>query len=539
MNALLISINAKFIHTNNAVRLLKANSDFPCTIKEFTIKDDIRDIMTIIERSNASLVGISVYIWNVEMVKKILNDLNTSIPIVLGGPEVSYDPEYFLSFNHVSYIIKGEGEIAFNQLLHALNSQGSFEHISNISYLSDTGSVHQPIEEIMSLDTLNPPYYFEEDIHHIPNRIAYIESSRGCPYQCSYCLSSLEKKVRFFNIESVKKAIDYYMSHGVKTIKFLDRTFNANKKTLDLIQYIIDRDNHQTVFQFEITGDILDPKLINFIHKHSRKGLFRFEIGIQSLNEKTNALVNRYQNNQRLFDNIKRMVKEDIITLHLDLIAGLPEEDKASFINTFNTVFNLGAKELQCGFLKLLRGTALRTQASIYGIEYHQTAPYELIKTGVLSEEDIREIHDVEHMLELYHNKGYFKENMHQILLNKDSVYHFLLEIASHYNDHNYSLHRYQLDDIYKRIMPLLTPYEQFLILQDYLMRSTIKPKAFWKNTLDKSQRKSVLEACSVKTDIPLHLLFKHTRVIHYENMYFVVYYKGNHPESYVIKKDL
>lgn len=538
MNALLISINAKYIHTNNAVRLLKANSDFPCTIKEFTIKDSINDMIDTINNSDASLIGISVYIWNVEIVKTLLQESRPSVPIVLGGPEVSYDPETFLSLPHVSYIIKGEGELAFNALLHAIANDTSCDNIPNLSYIKDSQIIHNRIQEIKDLNTLNPPYFFEEDIPHIKHRIAYIESSRGCPYNCSYCLSSLEKTVRFFDINQVKETIKYYMKHGAKTIKFLDRTFNANKKTLDLIQFIIDHNNHETVFQFEITGDILDPKLIDYIHSHSPKDLFRFEIGIQSLNETTNLLVHRHQNNTRLFDNIKHMVDANIITLHLDLIAGLPEEDKTSFIHTFDEVFKLGAKELQLGFLKLLRGTLLREEADTFGIIYHQEAPYELIETAVLSQQDITEIHAVEHMLELYHNKGYFGDNMHELLLNQPSPYQFLLVLAKHYEKHNYSFHRYQLHDIYQRIMPLLDDDEQYLILQDYLMRSTIKPKIFWSDTITKATRRKVLEYLAELTTIPLHLLFKHTRLIASKTDFFIVYYKADIPQSFTIKKD-
>ncbi|MCF7925638.1 MAG: DUF4080 domain-containing protein, partial [Candidatus Izimaplasma sp.] len=466
MNALLVSINAKFIHTNNAVRSLKANSDFHCDILEYTIKDDIQTIIDDIEQNNYDVIGFSVYIWNVEKIQVILNKLSLDIPIVLGGPEVSYDPETFLSIPNVTYIIKGEGEMAFNQLLVALKNNQSLNTVANLSYQKGSEFIHHPIQEIKDLTALTPPYFNADDIVHIPNRIAYIESSRGCPYHCSYCLSSLEKTVRFFDVNTVKRAISYYMTHRAKTIKFLDRTFNANKKTLEIINHIILHDNNQTVFQFEITGDVLDQSLIDFIHNHARKGLFRFEIGIQSLNKQTNLLVQRTQNNTVLFDNIQMIINYDIIDLHLDLIAGLPNEDKQSFKYTFDQVFKLGAKELQLGFLKLLRGTLLRTQAPQFGMVYMEKAPYEIIETDVLSTTDIAEIHLVEHMLELYHNKGYFGKNMRQILCDKVSPYDFLLQVGQHYTKHQYNLHRYQLEDVYQGLFPFLSKKEVFLVLQ-------------------------------------------------------------------------
>lgn len=535
METLLISINAKFIHTNNAVRSLKANCDFKCDIAEYTIKDSVDTIVSMIETSSYDVIGFSVYIWNVEIVKHILTSIKSDKIIVLGGPEVSYEPDHFLKFNQVDYVIKGEGELTFNQLLHSIKDQNLAPDIPSIAYLKEDQLVNTPIEEIRNLEILKAPYFFKEDIEHIPNRIAYIESSRGCPYNCSYCLSSLEKTVRFFNINNVKKAIDYYLEHGAKTIKFLDRTFNANKKTMDIFNYIIEKDNGIVTFQFEITGDTLSPKIVELIHQKARKGLFRFEIGIQSTNYQTNRLVNRIQDNDKLFSIIESIIKADIITLHLDLIAGLPKEDKASFIHTFNEVFIRGAKELQLGFLKLLRGTLLKKQADLFGMIYHTDSPYEIIKTDVLSIEDIKEIHLVEHMLEIYHNKGYFGKNLLDILIHKPSPYHFFLELGQDYLKNNYDLHRYQLEDVYLRLFNHLSPKEQYLIKQDYLMRSTIKPKDIFKETIDKQTKKELLEKISNTYNIQIRLLYKHTRIIQLKGETFVVYYKGEVPIAYTI----
>ena len=252
MRTLLISINAKYIHTNNAVRLLKANCSFDVDIFEYTIKDSITDIIKDIESYNPDVIGFSAYIWNITLITDIIDELSLDgSKIVLGGPEVSYESMHFMQNHPIDYVVKGEGEIAFNMLLDTLKHNRDISVVPNLTYRIDGKLYSNPITEIIDLDKLILPYYFEEDVKHIPNKIAYIESSRGCPYKCSYCLSSLEKTVRFFDIQKVKDVILYLMTNKAKTIKFLDRTFNANKNTLDLLQFIIENNtspNSSSIF---------------------------------------------------------------------------------------------------------------------------------------------------------------------------------------------------------------------------------------------------------------------------------------------------
>ncbi len=539
MKVLLVSINAKYIHTNNAVRLLKANSSFHPEILEYTIKDNLEEIAREINLYNADVIALSVYIWNVNIFLDLIPKLYLdNKKLILGGPEVSYDANHFLTNTVADFIIRGEGEIAFENLLTAIDQNTSVTNISNIAYKDNGKIVVNNIEEIKDLTKLKLPYYFKEDIPHIKNRVNYIESSRGCPYHCSYCLSSLEKTVRFFDTNEVKKALLYLIENGAKTVKFLDRTFNANKSTLDLLKYIIEIDNNYTVFQFEITGDVLDIEIIKFLNKHARKGLFRFEIGIQSTNTKTNELVDRHQNNQKLFDNVKLIEEGNVIDCHLDLIAGLPLENKESFKNTFDEVFTLGSKELQLGFLKMLRGTKIRKESAKYDYKFKQTAPYEITENSVLSPEDIEEIHLVEHMLEIYHNKGYFRKNMLQLLLSKESTYCFLKQIGDDYMKYNYNMHGYQIEDVYKRVFPHLSDQERHLILQDYLERSKIKPKIFFENNITKQQKKAVFEKLRQSHNLNINTLYKHTAVIHYEEEYTVALYQNNQASLYKIKMD-
>lgn len=541
MKTVLISINAKYIHTNNAVRLLKANTDFLVDIMEYTIKDNIDMIVKDIESTNPDVVGFSVYIWNVTIITEIIDKLHLpKAKIILGGPEVSYESSYFLSKHNVDFIIRGEGEIAFHMLLHAFKSNSGFDDVPNLMYLSKGKLINKGITEIPDLESLKQPYFMKSDLVHIPNKVSYIESSRGCPYKCSYCLSSLEKKVRFFNIETIKKTILYLMANGSKTIKFLDRTFNANKNTLDLLSFIIEHNNFKTVFQFEITGDVLDQEIIHHLNKYAPKSLFRFEIGIQSINRETNLLVDRFQDTERLFENIRLIQAGKVIGLHLDLIAGLPKEDLISFRKTFNEVFKLGAKELQLGFLKMLRGTKIRREAKIYHYLYDDVAPYEIISNDSISEMDIREIHLVEHMLDIYHNKGYFGDNLLNYILSTDSPYIFFKEIGEYYIKNSLSFKGYQIEDVYQRIFDFIDDEKVIYSLKkDYLERSKIKPKIFWENFIDKQDKRNVFQKLSSKHNMDINIFYKYSIVMKYLNEYYIIVYKNYKNHSYIIKDDI
>ncbi len=541
MKILLVSINAKYIHTNNAVRLLKANSDFDVDIFEYTIKDDISTIIRDIEDYNPDVLGMSIYIWNISLFIKILKELSLEgSKIIIGGPEVSYESADFINKHNVDYIIKGEGELAFNSLLHSIEDNEDVSSISNLIYLKEGRISHTPLLEIDNLDNLKLPYFFDDDLAHIKNKISYIETSRGCPFNCSYCLSSLEKKVRFFDMDKVKESILYLMSKGSKTIKFLDRTFNANKKTLELFAFIIENTNSSTVFQFEITGDILDKKIIEYLNEYAPKKLFRFEIGIQSTNYETNLLVDRFQDKEKLFENIRLIQDKGIIDLHLDLIAGLPKENLSSFINTFNEVFNLEAKELQLGFLKMLKGTKIRREASKYNYVYNEESPYQILSNDSLSCIDVKEIHLVEHMLDIYHNKGYFGKNLLAYIINTKNPYNFFKLIGEHYITNKYSFKGYQVEDVYKRLFSFINCDDIiFTLKKDYLLRSKIKPKIFWEERITKEEKNIVLSEIAKTSGISTNKLYKHSAITKHKNQYFVVLYENFSNIYFETKKDI
>lgn len=547
MKTILVSINAKFIHTNNAVRLLKVNSDFKVNILEYTTKDNIDNILNDLIKANPDVIGFSTYIWNIEFILTLLNKLldNGSravlshSKIILGGPEVSYESSHLLKEYPIDYILKGEAEISFNQLLHAINDNTDVSKIPGITYKNKHTIINNPIVEIADLSIIKQPYYLKEDIIHIPNKISYIESSRGCPYKCSYCLSSLEKTVRFFNISEVEKAILYLMNNGSKTIKFLDRTFNANKDIFNLLKFIIKNHNGITVFQFEITGDILKKDIIEYLNEHAKKGIFRFEIGIQSINYETNYLVDRIQNNEVLFENIKLIREANIIDMHLDLIAGLPKENLESFKDTFNAVYRLGAKELQLGFLKLLKGTKIRIESEKYQYQFEEHAPYEFISNDSLSIEDKEEIHLVEKMLAIYHNKGYFSTYLEKVILNYYSPYDFFRDIGKYYIENNIPFKGYQVHEVYQYLFSFLdNEYTEFLLIIDYLRRAKIKPKIFWDKQVSKETRRLVFEdMIKSYSSLNLNILYKHSVLLEGSEMYYIIIYQDNHKSDYFIKK--
>ncbi len=540
MNPLLIAIDAKFIHTNNAVRLLKANSAFDVDIAEFTIKDSLTKIVDTIKAKNPLFVGFSTYIWNVEIVRKLIKKVKEecSLPVVLGGPEVSYEPFHFLETTEADLVVKGEGEHVFDDvILHFLEGKDLTE-TSNIATKTPS-RINTPIEEIQDLSNLKLPHFFKSDLANLPHKIQYLETSRGCPYRCSYCLSSLEKTVRHFDIKPLKDAISHLLDNGATTFKFLDRTFNVSKHALPIIDFIVQAHTPGSVFQFEMTGDTLNEELINHIHATAPKNLFRFEIGIQSTNEITNRLVNRFQDNARLFRIIRKIQENGVIDLHLDLIAGLPKENLARFKRTFNEVFALGAKELQLGFLKFLRGTKIRKEASRYQYKFQSHAPYEILESEDLSAEDIRRMKRVETALELFHNKGYFGDTLYTIFKGHYVEYFTLFErIYQRYTERNLPLKGYQLHTLYAFI-------EQFLreegVMQDrldelkhtYLSKHKVKPKCYFEKIEDKKLKHHLFTNLHSRTDIPVHTFFKHAIVTPYKKRYLVALYQNHEAQLF------
>lgn len=503
MKVILTTLNAKYIHTSLALRwLYVANKDkFDISFREYIIKEDIEKIATELLNLSPDVVGISVYIWNVEKTRHLINLLKGKKPeliIILGGPEVTYEPAHFLREWNIDYIISGEGEFVLGELLTAIESQTSAENIEGVSSQRQISKtiVKADIEKLASLPS---SYQLDEDRESLKNRLVYFESSRGCPYQCSYCLSSLEKGVRYFPKQYILDNLGYLIQNGAKQIKFLDRTFNLNKQhTLSIFNFLIDNYRENLSCQFEIYADILTDETIEFLNQRLPAHYFRFEIGIQSTFEPTNEAVNRKQDFALLATNIKKLMDGGKIDLHLDLIAGLPYETLDRFIQSFNDVFALGAKEVQLGFLKMLRGTALRRKALQYGYRYNEKAPYEIEYNNDISDVELNRIHDAEHALEKYWNSGKFKRTM-DILFEKyykGNYFGLFDEIGQYYNKEGYSHQGYQVEDIFRYLHEFLLSkgIDLFYTLRsDYYDNFNVRSYGFWENKIEKKLRKQIL----------------------------------------------
>ncbi|MCM3728723.1 DUF4080 domain-containing protein [Neobacillus cucumis] len=505
MNVICSTLNAKFIHTNLAIRYLKAYAapEFAIKLKEYTIKDPVLNIVSDLYQAKPDVIGFSCYIWNIEETLKVVNMLkkvDPSILIVLGGPEVTYDTaEWMEKHSDVDFIVIGEGEQTFKQLLHEIAAEKEYRNVSGIAF-RESGVVKITSQmNKLDLKELPTPYRFPEDIAELGKRVTYIETSRGCPFSCQFCLSSIEVGVRYFDREKIKADIRYLMENGAKTIKFVDRTFNISRSyALEMFRFLIDEHLPGTVFQFEITADIMRPEVIEFLNQEAPKGLFRFEIGVQSTNDYTNELVRRKQNFAKLTRTVTMVKEGGKIDQHLDLIAGLPEEDYSSFRKTFNDVFEMRPEELQLGFLKMLRGTGVRLRADEHQYVYMDHSPYEILSNNVLSFDDIVRIKQVEDVLEKYwndHRMDYTVEYLVSSVF--PSPFDFFQEFGSYWDDKGWSRIGHQLEDLFRRLYSFLEERSvdnleiiAGLMKYDYLRNHKYKPrKPWWDASLDKGER--------------------------------------------------
>ncbi|MEK3764806.1 B12-binding domain-containing radical SAM protein [Solibacillus sp. FSL K6-4121] len=508
MKIILSTLNAKYIHTNLAIRYLKAAAlpEFDCELAEYTIKDPAFNIVSDLFQKKPDVVGFSCYIWNINETIAVIRMLKTVLPnvkIVLGGPEVSYDVhEWVRKHEEIDFIIMGEGEVSFKEMLRHFNGEIPLDKVPGICYLEEGKlKIHAQPPKI-DLREIASPFRFEEDLPHLGKRIQYIETSRGCPFSCQFCLSSIEVGVRYFNREKIKEDIRYLMNNGAKTIKFVDRTFNISRSyAMEMFQFLIDEHQPGVVFQFEITADIMRPEVIQFLNDNAPKGLFRFEIGVQSTNDLTNDLVKRRQNFEKLTRTVTMVKEGGKIDQHLDLIAGLPEEDYASFRKTFNDVFAMRPEELQLGFLKLLRGTGLRLEAEKYGYTYVDISPYEIFSNNVLTFDDIVRIKHAEDVLEKYWN-AHRMDNTIEYLVTKvfETPFDFFQSFGTYWETKGWSRIGHQLEDLFRRLLEFLQTVDHAdlevitsLMKYDFLQGQQFQPrKLWWDDRLSEDEMKDV-----------------------------------------------
>lgn len=410
MKILLTALNAKYIHTALALYSLKAYAkEFQkdIFIEEYTINHQEDFILQEICRHQAEVVCFSCYLWNIHQISRIVDNIKKVSPhvmIILGGPEVSYNAEETLKEIPADIVIRGEGEVTFYEIVKGLQSNTlTLEKINGISYRKGNAIFSNQDRAPVALDEL--PFVYD-DITAFQHRILYYETQRGCPYRCQYCLSSIEQGVRFLSMERVKKDLQFFLENHVPQVKFVDRTFNANENHANEIwSYLIEHDNGVTNFHMEITADILTEKSL-FLLQRARKGLFQFEIGVQSTNIDTIKAIQRNTNFETLKIIVNKIKSYGNIHQHLDLIAGLPYENYASFRRSFNDVYALEPEQFQLGFLKLLKGSGLRRDAEKYGIVYRKDAVYEVLYTKELSYFEICRLKQIENMVETYYNSG-------------------------------------------------------------------------------------------------------------------------------------
>lgn len=448
MDIRLVAINTKFIHSNLAAYMLEAyarKSGINVSVGEYTINHNIDHILEAIYRQRPDVVCFSCYLWNISYIRELALELNRLCPkmdIWLGGPEVTYDAKECLKeMPQVKGIMRGEGEQIFVEVCKHYQEGRSLSDIRGITYRSENEILENPDMPCLDLDDLPFPY---ENLNEMKNRIIYYESSRGCPFSCSYCLSSVDHNLRFKSLPKVFEELKQFIDARVPQVKFVDRTYNAKvDHALAIWNYIKDHDNGVTNFHFEIAADILREEEIECLQK-MRPGLIQLEIGVQSTNEKTIHEIHRVMSVDTVATVTKRLKKPANMNLHLDLIAGLPYEDIRSFQRSFDDLHDMRPHQLQLGFLKVLKGSYMYQHAKEYEIVYHVRPPYEVLQTKWLSFDDILKLKGVEQMVEIYYNSGQFSTILglcfwlRKGMYGEERAFDFYCELSEYYRKMGY-----------------------------------------------------------------------------------------------------
>lgn len=509
MKILLAAINAKYIHSNPAVYSLKAYAEqclgqTPCEIEiaEFTINQEADEILREIYKKQPDVLAFSCYIWNLEMAEKLLANLPHILPdteLWLGGPEVSYDAAAFLeSHPQVRGIMAGEGEETFAELAawyaghsrsdiretaHRDMQETAFRDIHGIAFRDAQGAIHIGAPR-PRLDMDKLPFLYA-DLKTFENRIIYYESSRGCPFSCSYCLSSIDKSVRFRSTEKVKQELAFFLEHRVAQVKFVDRTFNCrHSHAMEIWKFIREHDNGITNFHFEIAADLLTEEELALLNT-LRPGLAQMEIGVQSTNPQTLAEIDRVSDFEKLSAIVKRLQSGENIHLHLDLIAGLPFEGYESFVHSFNDVYGLHPEQLQLGFLKVLKGSKMHRKAEKYGLCYRRQPVYEILYNRWISYGELLELKMVEEMVEVYYNSGQFAHTMRRLEREFAHPFAMYLELAEYYENSGLAekkhtrMARFDILRDFIRTKTDDAVYDELLLLDLYL-RENSKSRPAW-----------------------------------------------------------
>lgn len=494
MKILLVACNAKYIHSNLAVYDLQAYaSDYAdhIVLKEYTINQQKDDIMRDIYLEHPDVVCVSCYIWNLSFVKELMADLIKILPgadFWAGGPEVSYDAEKFLAENsEFKGVMVGEGEETFKELAgyYVEKNPQNLKDMTGICYRDGDRIIHNGWRQIMDLSSI--PFIYK-DLSEFKNRIIYYESSRGCPFSCSYCLSSIDKKLRFRDTETVKKELQFFIDNKVPQVKFVDRTFNCkHDHAMAIWKYINEHDNGVTNFHFEISADLLREEELQEMST-MRPGLIQLEIGVQSTNPDTIKAIHRTMDFEKLKGIVDRIHSFGNIHQHLDLIAGLPYENLESFKKSFNDVYRLRPQQFQLGFLKVLKGSKMHEKAGEYGIVYHTRPMYEVLSTNWLTYDEVIYLKGIEEMVEVYYNSCQFRCTMLALEAEFDTPFAMYEALAEYYEENALNglkhsrmgrfdiLHDFILSYVKKEHAP---KYEDDLLMDLYL-REKSKSRPSW-----------------------------------------------------------
>ena len=482
MKALLVAVNAKYIHTSLSVRTLKAyaNSD-NVEMAEYTINERVEDILRSIFLKKADVVLFSCYIWNVEVcldVADMLKKVSPETKIIFGGPEVSFDDtEYMQKYDFIDAIMRGEGEATFKEWLEI------GEMADGITYRENGEIIRNKDRELIHDITSIPFPYTDEDIEKNSGKLIYYESSRGCPFRCSYCLSSTTHSVRFRDMDVVKEELMFFVRHNVRIVKFVDRTFNADRKrTCELVKFLIDNAKN-TTFHFEVAADLINDELVE-LFKTAPEGLFQLEIGVQSTNPKTIKEIHRVMDFEKVSKIVRRIQDKGNVHEHLDLIAGLPYEDVESFAHSFDDVYALKPEQLQLGFLKVLKGSFMQEHQEEYGIVHKAHPPYEVLYTKWISYEDVLRLKGIEEMVEVYYNSRQFTNTMEELEKEYDSAFTMYDRLASYYEDNGYNAVQHKRSARYEILLNYIRLHHKEkedlfreVLTYDYYLRENAKSR--------------------------------------------------------------
>ena len=496
MKLLLCAVNAKFIHTNLAVYNLAAyakDSGMDICLSEYTINNRTEEILKELYRQKADIIAFSCYIWNIKMIQELAEELHKVLPeteIWLGGPEVSYDAADVLAkYPAISIVMMGEGEETFRELcLQYASGEKELGQVKGIAYRKNGVPVENELRLPMDIDQIPFVYSKLPDFDH---KILYYETSRGCPFACSYCLSSIGERVRFRSWELVREELQFFLDHKVAQVKFVDRTFNCNRKHAHHIwNYITEHDNGITNFHFEIAADLLNESDIALFRK-MRPGLIQLEIGVQSTHGQTIREIRRVMDLEKLADVVAKVKALGNIHQHLDLIAGLPYEDYDQFQKSFNDVFAMKPDQLQLGFLKVLKGSYMHEKQKDYEIMYGSHAPYEVLCTKWISYDDILRLKEIEDMVERYYNSAQYTKSLPYVMTFAKTPFVFFEQLAVYYNQHNTVGVKHARLFYYELLMNFtLQTYPEAdedvlkqLLIYDLYLRENIKKRPAWTNT--------------------------------------------------------